>query len=198
MKKIVTITWAVLLFAVSISPGQALAGRVASSAGAGGDPPLQYWRMGFTLQPSPTIGSLTGRVVSVAAEMQSSKSQYTYFAFPATAIQRVVQAARFNILTRSGAYSGAASLYLAVFTYPGVMVHTVSYTSVPVQTAALNTWTNLVLTGNIANRLIEPGEFLAFCFALDGAPGGNLDVRPVFEVAVAPLSLQMYLPIVRR
>ena len=186
--------FAALLLTSFISPEKAQALPVSRAPKGAGVPPVQYWRVGFTVQPSPVYGALAGRVASLAAEMQSSKSANFYFAFPSVSSPRFVREASFYILNRTGSYGGSASMRLEVYDYAGALQHVVSASSVDLQTTPVNTWTKLALSGTLADCLVKEGEFLAFHFALDGATGGDLDLRPVFEVAVGPL--QIYLPLV--
>ena len=104
--------------------------------------------------------------------------------------------ASFYILNRTGDYAGAVAMTLETYNYTGNLQHVVSAGSVDLQAATPLVWTKLALSEAGADRLIEPGEFLAFHFASSGVLAGSLDVRPVFEVAVGPL--QIYLPLIQR
>ena len=185
---------AALLLTSFVTPEKAQALPVSRAPNGAGPPHVQYWRMGFTIQPSPVYAALSGRVASVAAEMQSDKGANVYFVFPSVSGRRFVREASFYILNRTGSYGGSAAMTLEVYDYTGALQHVVSASSVDLQTAPVNTWTKVALSGTVADCLVEPGEFLAFHFALSGAPGGDLDLRPVFDVAVGPL--QIYLPLV--
>ena len=196
MKRILNVISTALLLVILIAPTQARA-LTNPFVGDGTEvPPVQYLRMGITIQPLPMYENMAGRIASVAAELQSSKDKSVFFAFPAVSGRRFVKEANFYIMTRTGSYSGNVTMKLEVYDFAGNLQHVVSAGSVNLQTAAPQTWTRLELSSVIADHLIEPGEFLAFQFALDGAPGGNLDVRPVFEVTVGPISI--YLPLVKR
>jgi len=196
MKRILNVISTALLLVILIAPTQARA-LTNPFAGDGTEvPPVQYLRMGITIQPLPMYENMAGRIASVAAELQSNKDKSVFFAFPAVSGRRFVKEANFYIMTRTGSYSGNVTMKLEVYDFAGNLQHVVSAGSVNLQTAAPQTWTRLELSSAIADHLIEPGEFLAFQFALDGAPGGNLDVRPVFEVTVGPISI--YLPLVKR
>jgi hypothetical protein len=198
MKRILIIsTSAMLLLAVV----QARALPLTLAPTRAGVPPTQYWRMGFTAEPLPVYTSVAGRVASVAAEVQSARDTNVFFAFPAVSTERAVHSASFYILSRSGGYGGSVTMTLEIYDYAGNLQHVVSAGSIDLQTAAPHTWTSLALSSTAADCLVEPGEFLAFHFALSGAPEGDLDVRPVFEVTVEPLTggpLQLYLPLVAR
>jgi len=196
MKRILNVISTALLLVILIAPTQARA-LTNPFVGDGTEvPPVQYLRMGITIQPLPMYENMAGRIASVAAELQSNKDKSVFFAFPAVSGRRFVKEANFYIMTRTGSYSGNVTMKLEVYDFAGNLQHVVSAGSVNLQTAAPQTWTRLELSSAIADHLIEPGEFLAFQFALDGAPGGNLDVRPVFEVTVGPISI--YLPLVKR
>ena len=196
MKRILNVISTALLLVILIAPTQARA-LTNPFVGDGTEvPPVQYLRMGITIQPLPMYENMAGRIASVAAELQSNKDKSVFFAFPAVSGRRFVKEANFYIMIRTGSYSGNVTMKLEVYDFAGNLQHVVSAGSVNLQTAAPQTWTRLELSSAIADHLIEPGEFLAFQFALDGAPGGNLDVRPVFEVTVGPISI--YLPLVKR
>ena len=168
-------------------------------AGAAALPASEYWRLGFTVEGSPAFSTVVGRAVSPAAAFRSDRSASDlYFAFPAYAISKSVQSAQFYLLSRTGAYSGDATLSLEVLDAAGGLQHTVSAAAIDLEAAATGTWTAVSLSASAANLTIAPGQFLAFHFQLSGAPGGNLDVRPIFEVRVRPTTLEVYLPIILR
>lgn len=190
---------------ISISAALLLAGWVAAvqvrafpltvvTAGAG-VPPVQYWRTGFTVKPLPVYAGVTGRAVGAAAEVQSARDTDVFFVFPAVSSRRAVHSASFYILNRTGDYAGTVTMTLETYNYAGNLQHVVSAGGVDLQAATPLVWTRLALSDASADRLIEPGEFLAFHFASSGAPAGSLDVRPVFEVAAGPL--QLYLPLIQ-
>ena len=157
-------------------------------------PPEQYLRTGFTIKPLPVYASLAGRAASVTAEVQSAYDTQVFFVFSAPAGRRSIHRVSFYILKRTGDYTGDITMTLAVYDYAGNLQHLVSTASVGLKTAAAQVWTALPLSSNVADRLIEPGEFLAVHFALSEVPGGNLDVRPVFEVAQGPI--QLFRPVI--
>ncbi|MFB0537534.1 MAG: hypothetical protein ACETWR_21420 [Anaerolineae bacterium] len=162
-----------------------------------------WWRLGSTSEGISSYDAVIGRLVSTAAAFRSNQDTDIYHIFPAPASQTTVQAARFYILDRTGSYDGTATLTLEILDYAGALQHSVSAASVDMQLAAPGTWTDLTLSGTPADLQISPGEFLAFHFALSGASGGSLDVRPVFEVEVvsstlSPPSGPIYLPIIMK
>jgi len=115
------------------------------------------------------------------AAFRSVRAANINFAFPAPAMVKTVTAARYYIISRSGSYGGNALLALRVYNFSGVLQRTITTAAVDLETAPLGSWQSLSL---LANQAINPGEFLAFHFALSADSGGNLDVRPIFEVIV--------------
>jgi hypothetical protein len=196
MKRILIISIsAALLLGGWVAAVQVRALPATAIAAGVGVPPVQYWRTGFTVKPLPVYAGVTGRAVSAAAEVQSARDTDVFFVFPAVSSRRAVHGASFYILNRTGDYAGTIAMTLETYNYAGNLQHVVSAGSVDLQAATPLVWTRLALSDTGADRLVEPGEFLAFHFASSGAPAGSLDVRPVFEVAVGPL--QIYLPLIR-
>lgn len=150
----------------------------------------QYWRTGFILQSSPQYSGTIGKAPSLAVKMQSKANKDIYFAFPAVSSKPYVRKASYYLLSRNGAYSGDATLTLEVYNFDGVLQRTLSTSNIDLQTAALQTWTTLALDSSIDNCQLQLGEFLAFHLALDGSTGGNLDIRPIFEIATEPIVLK--------
>lgn len=146
----------------------------------------ELWKLGFTVENSPlTYNSLIGRVAGEVATFRSNQGTTDiYYIFPAPATSKTIQSAKFYILDRTGAYPANATLTLQTFNFAGALQHTVSAASVNLQTSATGTWTTLPLSATATNLQISPGEFLAFHFTLSGAPGNDLNVRPIFEVEV--------------
>lgn len=186
MKRILIALSALLLLTGLAASAHIPAFSTALAPNGSGVLPKQYWRMGFTLQPSPVYANTAGRLASLAAELKSDKNIDVYFAFPAIAGNRIVHDASFYILDRTGAYTGTVSLSLEVYNFAGALQRVVSAGNVDLQTAPPQVWTKLALSGAPADRILIPGEFLAFHLALDGSPAGDLQVRPIFEVAVGP------------
>jgi hypothetical protein len=144
----------------------------------------EFWKLGFTSEGASAYNAVIGRVASQVAAFRSNQDTDIFYIFPAPASQKTVQAARFYILDRTGSYGGTATLTLEILDYAGALQHSVSAAGVDMEAAAPGIWTDLTLSGTPADLQISPGEFLAFHFALSGASGGSLDVRPVFEVEV--------------
>lgn len=161
--------------------GQAVAGRLQASVAA----PAEAWRLGVTSEGDPSYTSLIGRLVDASASFRSNRGVTDiYYIFPAPASPRVVTAAALNIVRRSGSYASTASLTLEVRDASGALQRTVSAAPTDMQTAATGTWSSLALDTSPASLTIAPGEHLVAHFALAGAPAGDLDVRPMFEVVV--------------
>jgi hypothetical protein len=161
------------------APGQAAGARSL----AVGSP--EVWQLGIASEGDPSYTSVIGRFVSANASFRSDRGvSDIYFILPAPASSRTVNAAAWNIVSRSGTYTGTASLTLEVRNSAGTLQRTVSATPVDLESAATGAWTDMLLSNDPANLTIAAGEHLAFHFALDGAPAGDLDVRPVFEVVV--------------
>jgi hypothetical protein len=169
------------LFALPAAPGQAVAGRLQAGAAA----PAEAWRLGVTREGSASYSMVLGRLVDSSASFRSNRGvEDSYYIFPAPASARVVTAAALNIISRSGTYTSTASLALEVRDAGGALQRTVSAAPLDLQTAATGAWVSLALDAGPANLTIAPGEHLVAHFTLAGAPAGDLDVRPVFEVVV--------------
>jgi len=149
------------------------------------EPASESWRLGVTSEGDATYAAIIGRPVGASASFRSNRGVTDiYYIFPAPGRARVVQAAAFHILRRSGTYSGVANLTLEVRAFDGSLQRTVASAPLDLQAAPTGVWTDLALDANPANLTIAPGEYLAFRFTLDGASGGDLDVRPVFEAVI--------------
>jgi len=182
------IVGAVLAAGLLIVPNMANARTPASaepSTGQAAAAVSEVWKLGVTLEGASAYANVAGRVASAVAAFRSNHGvSDIYYAFPAAASSKTVQSASFYLVARTGAYGGTATLTLEVLNAAGALQHTVSAAGVDLQTAPTDAWTAVALSGTPANLVVDPGEFLAFHFQLSGAPGGNLDVRPVFEVVV--------------
>lgn len=170
------------LFALSAAPPSALAFAPQSPEAA---TTTEFWKLGVTSESGAAYTAVIGRAVSSVAALRSARSvSDIYYFFPAPATAKTVQTAQLYLLSRSGAYPGTATLALEVRDYAGVLQHTVSASSVDLQTAAVGEWLPISLSAGPSDLSILPGEVLLFRFQLDGAPAGDLDVRPLFEVQV--------------
>jgi hypothetical protein len=192
LKRIYTIFLIALFFSLLVTPAQVRASSNPGDVKALDEGRRQYWRMGYVLTSSPSYSHLAGRAASLATRMQSNIDTDIYFVFPAVSGKPYVHTASYLILNRRGAYNGNATLSLGIYNFDGTLRKQISTNSIDLQTAPTQTWTNLALDSYYINCQIGSGEFLAFHLALDGAAGGNLNVNPIFEVAVEPV-LQSYL-----
>jgi hypothetical protein len=169
---------AVALLAPPPAPGQAAGARLQAFAAS-----PEAWRLGVASEGNASYTSVIGRFVGANASFRSNRGVTDiYYIFPAPASSRSVSSAAWNIVSRSGIYTGSASLMLEVRSYDGTLQRSISAVPVDLQTAATGSWFDLALAADPASLTIAPGEYLAFHFALDGASSGDLDVRPVFEV----------------
>ncbi|HEX5689885.1 MAG TPA: hypothetical protein VFX76_07780, partial [Roseiflexaceae bacterium] len=126
---------------------------------------------------------IAGRAVEIAASFRSNRGVGDiYFIFPAANRDFTLQLAAYRILSRSGSYTGAAGMALEARAADGSLKRVISAASIDTQTATTGAWGNIALSSNLA---LGRGEHLVVHFALDGAAGGDLDVRPVFEVLLA-------------
>ena len=146
----------------------------------------EFWRLGFTSEGVANYNAVIGRVVSTVAAFQSNRGAADiYYIFPAPTNPTPVQAAYFYILERTGAYAaGNVTLTLEVFDYAGVSQRTLSSGVIDLQAATTGTWTPVALS--TTGLTLTSGEFLAFHANFSGGSGGNLNLRPVFEVQLEP------------
>ncbi len=172
---------AATLFALPAAPGQAIEGRQQAGVAA----PAEAWRLGVTSEGDASYNVVIGRLVDANASFRSNRGvRDIYYIFPAPASARTVKSAAMNIVSRSGTYTSTASLTLEVRNSSGALQRTVSAAPVDLQTTATGAWTTLALAATPASLTIAPGEHLVAHFALAGAPAGDLDVRPTFELVV--------------
>ncbi|MBI4926956.1 MAG: hypothetical protein HY835_04265 [Anaerolineae bacterium] len=143
----------------------------------------EKWKTGITLEGSAVYEQIAGRLVSETAAFRSSSAADTYYVFPAPASPKLITNARFNLLTRSGVYTGKAVMTLEVHSLDGVLVRTAA-AEVDLQTASPGAWANWTLDSDSANLVVQPGEYLCVHFYLDSSAGENLDARPIFEITL--------------
>jgi hypothetical protein len=149
----------------------------------------EAWRLGITSEGDASYTVINGRSASIAASFRSNRGVTDiYYIFPAPASSRTVSSAAYNIISRTGSYTGTASLALEARSYDGSLRRTISAAPVDLQAATTGVWSDLALASDPASLALAPGEYLAFHFLLDGASTGDLDVRPVFEVVVTTAS----------
>lgn len=145
---------------------------------------LETWSLGITVEEPPTYNAIIGRLVGIAGAYRSARTTEAATIFPAPTTSRTVQEANFYLLSRTGTYAGSATLSLVIYSYAGIPQHTASSDVIDLQTAPTGVWTSINLSSLPDSLTISPGEFLAFSFKLDGSVGGDLDVRPLFDVSV--------------
>jgi hypothetical protein len=190
-----------LLAALSLVLPAAASGSGAPDSQVSQSAATEFWRIGINSQDSGAYASLNGRSASLMGAFRSSRASDSYYIFPASSGPRLVEYARFYIVDRSGAYAGDARLTLEVLDFSGTWQHTASGAPIDMQAAATGVWTDITLSGSATDLQVAPGQFLAFHFALGGAAGNDLDVRPIFEVGLspdgsAPAGRPIYLPLV--
>lgn len=145
----------------------------------------EVWRFGVTSEGDANYQAVIGRLVSASASFRSSRAvSDIYYLFSAAAQARTVQSAALNINSRTGTYTGTATIALEVRSYDGTLQRTLSTTAVDAQAAATGAWIDVPLVADSSAVVISPNEYLVFHFALGSGAGGNLDVRPIFEVVV--------------
>jgi hypothetical protein len=194
IKRMVKIIFAALLVGMIGAPFQVQA----SPDKKPDDGKRQYLRTGYILKSSPKYSGMVGKAASLAARMRSNVDTDVYFAFPAVSGKPYVREASYYILNRNGAYSGNVTMTLGIYNLDGLSQRQISAGSVNLQSAAIQTWTNLPLDSYYINRQIGSGEFLAFHLALDGAAGGDLEISPIFEISTEPVVikfLQFFFPL---
>lgn len=179
-----------LLFGVAacvvLLVGSLVAGKAESApmAALNASNTSETWSLGVTVEGPPTYNAIVGRLVSDVGAFRSARVTEAATIFPAPATARTVQSANFYLLSRTGTYVGTATLSLVIYNYAGTLQHTVSAAGIDLQTTPTGVWTPVTLSSLSDDLTISPGEFLAFRFKLSGSGGGDLDVRPLFDISV--------------
>lgn len=162
------------------APGQPAPARAAAI----GDNP-ELWRLGFTSEGEASYSAVIGRVASNVASFRSSRGVGDiYYLFPAPAHSVMVDSARLQILTSSGTYSGTAALALEVRDLSGALQHTASAAPLDLESVPAGGWVDFSLSPTAADLVVDPGEVLLLHATFSEGSRDNLDVRPMFEVAV--------------
>lgn len=144
----------------------------------------ESWRLGVTVENEAAYSAVIGRPAGESGAFRSDRdTRDIRFMFPAAATEKTIRAAQFYLIQRSGVYADSATLSLETYDMNGTLQHQAS-SAVDVKTAATGTWTAFTLSGSGDDLVVSPGEYLCVHFALGGDPGGDLDVRPMFEVEV--------------
>jgi len=95
-----------------------------------------------------------------------------------------VNAIQTNILTRSGTYSGTASLTLEVRNLAGELQHGVAAAPLDLETAAVGAWSSLSLSGSAGDLLLAPDDVLLAHVSFSASSRDDLNVQAIFEIAV--------------
>ncbi len=145
----------------------------------------EIWSQGVTLEGAAAYANVAGRLTSNVAVFRSNRSVTSMvFALPPAASAKTIQSAQVYVLSRTGIYSGAATLALRIYNLAGVAQHTVSSVSFDLQSMSTGAWLTVPLSATPADLSIAAGEYLGFEMALNAAAGDNLDVRAMFSVTV--------------
>jgi hypothetical protein len=153
-----------------------------SQSSAGNSP--EFWKTGVTIEDTSLYSATIGRLLTDSASFRSGKASNTYFVFPASADAHTIQSVSYLLLNRTGSYAGTAQLTLEVFDLNGNLLRTASSAPVNLVDLSLSAWNTLALSANSADLMINPGEFLAFHCKFSDGPGGDLEVRPIFEITL--------------
>ena len=148
--------------------------------------PEAFWRLGTTGEGAVPVEALQGRLFGPAGAFRSDRGATDlYYVFPAPGEPWTIEAAYFCLLERTGSYPGSAQLTLEALDANGLPLRVVSGPEVDLTSAALATWTPLALSSFAVDKTVFPNELLAFHLHLSGGSGGNLDLRPAFEVQLS-------------
>jgi hypothetical protein len=158
-------------------------------------PDTQFWRTGFTINHIPSYLNLTMRNPAPAATFSSNAGeQDIYFVLGVAARLLRLEELKIYLLSRSGSYSGSATINVQASVMGGAVDHTLSSASLNVQTIPTGAWRDISLTSNPADLRLSSGQALVVHFHLDGAPGGNLQVSAIFQAAMTRSAYEIYLP----
>ena len=145
----------------------------------------EYWRLGFTSEGGAAYTAAIGRDVAGVAAFRSSRAGGDiYFIFPPSAETLEVRAIQANVLARSGAYSGTASLAFEVRALSGVLEHVVSAAPLDLEAAPAGEWAGVARSASPADLLIAPGQVLVARATFSEGARDDLDVRAIFEIEV--------------
>lgn len=185
MTKLICVFFTCTMLALIVAVGRAGladAARMTTATTIG-----ETWRLGVISEDSAAVAAIHGQPLSIAAAFQSSRAAAdAFFLFPASQHKVVVQSATFRLLRRSGSYTGSVTMTLEVRSDDGTLRRTLSSSAVDLQAAALDTWNDVALIADAAERTLAPDEHLVAHVARNGTAGGDLDVRPIFEVHTGP------------
>jgi len=145
---------------------------------------FEFWKTGVTLEDTNLYSATIGRLLTENASFRSEKASDTYFVFPASADTRTIQSASYLLLDRTGSYVGSTELMLEIYDFNGNLLRTASAAPVNLVDPMLSTWYSFSLSANSVDLMINPGEVLALHCKFSNGPGGDLEVRPIFEISL--------------
>jgi hypothetical protein len=151
--------------------------------------PTEFWRLGLMSTGTGDYAASEGRLLQMLPHFRSDQPDAdAYYLFSAPGRAKTVQTARFYLLQRTGAYTGAVTLTLETLAYDGTLRHTVSAGSINLQTATPDVWTALAPLAVESEALdIASDEFLAFHFRRADAAAGDWEVALLVEAQVVDL-----------
>ena len=148
----------------------------------------EVWKLGFTIEDEASYETIIGKILDKAV-FRTERAQDIYYIFPSPANLPTVKSAQFKILEKTGSYDGEITLTLEILeSKGGALRHTVS-TAKEGWELSEDSWTPMPFSRS--DLKIAPDEFLAFHFQLRGDKGGDLDLRPEFEVEVVSTDIAL-------
>ncbi|MCB0192558.1 MAG: hypothetical protein KDJ65_11495 [Anaerolineae bacterium] len=148
----------------------------------------ELWTLGFVVEGQPTYNDIIGRILDKAV-FRSYRDSDIYYMFPAAGSLPTIKSARFKIVDKSGTYGGGVDLTLGIFdSESGDIQQIVATADDDWLSSKEGSWVSMLLED--AEAQVGPDEFLAFHFHLRGDAGGDLDVRPEFEVEVTQPTIE--------
>jgi hypothetical protein len=164
-------------------------------------PDTLFWRTGVDMLVFPvSYASQAMRSPAAISRFRSSvatTAEESYFVLGAASRPLRVAYGKVYLLSRSGSYGGSVAVSLYAATMSGYGAHPVSNVILDLEALPVGSWQTFNLTVEPAFHLLAPGETLLVYYDLDGASGGSLDVRLLFEVALTTHTTEIYLPMIR-
>ncbi|PKO17765.1 MAG: hypothetical protein CVU39_04600 [Chloroflexi bacterium HGW-Chloroflexi-10] len=170
---IVLLVLVLTVFARQI-PTQVQARQEASLSGT-----AERWSSGVMVDGPLEYAAIAGRMVTNAAAFRADPAvPDKYFVFPAPAVQRTLESAKFQIIERSETVSGFPQMQLGIYKLDGSLVQMIS-TTVDLATAETDAWLDFQLVESTSGILLLPGQFLAVHYT-----GGDttFSVYPIFDI----------------
>jgi hypothetical protein len=188
----------VLLFIFSLLVGLVQSDRVVQASAIASAHVSDVWRSGIQVNGSSApYAAISGRARSAAAVFSSAAGD-SYYMVAAPAVATVICMAQVYLLDRSGSYTGSAGLTLEALDLDGSLRTVLSSAALDLQSASPQAWLSLGLVHDPALPILQPGQFLAYHFHLDGAASGNLNMALIFEAAASDHPYAYALPAVIR